>query len=170
MQMRKVLISTLLLITLPHVVGTCFADTSSGDPQIQTYEHDQRKYIGSIDNKPYNTDAAHRTISWSMFPYNQIVKICNGTGCGTGTFVSPAHILTNKHVAKCCGVAGTSMAKDDCEVRTHDNQQLLAKTVIAGGGTAANVKKHCKLKNADIYNGNDWAIIELVRITAAACS
>ena len=153
---KKVSAICLLLITLPHVVGTCFADASSGDPQIQTYQHDQRRYLTG----DHPSGAMHPTSRWHDWPYNLIVQICDGTGCGTGTFVSPVHILTNKHVAECCGVGkGT-----ECVVYApynNDEMKVSAATVIAGGGTAANVKKHCKFKNADLDNGTDWAIIEL---------
>ena len=165
---KKVSAICLLLITLPHVVGTCFADTSSGEyssllnTQFQTYNLDKRRYLNG--NHPSGT--MHPTSRWHDWPYNLIVQICDSDGCGTGTFVSPVHILTNKHVAECCGVGGATQ----CEVyvphkNTPDNRDaitVLAATVIAGGGTAANVKNHCEYKDADLWNGNDWAIIELI--------
>ena len=145
---KKVSTICLLLITLPHVMGMCFADTP--------YYLDKRRYL--TGNHPDGT--MHPTSRWHDWPYNQIVEICSSTGCGTGTFVSPAHILTNKHVAECCGVGDTPQ----CVVYVpynHDEIKVSAATVIAGGGTAANVKDHCEFENANIDDGTDWAIIEL---------
>ena len=157
---KKVSTICLLLITLPHVMGIRSADAS--------YESDKRRYLTG----DHPSGAMHPTSRWHDWPYNLIVRICSSGGCGTGTFVSPAHILTNKHVAECCGVGETT----ECVVYVqhnetpynHDDIEVSAATVIAGGGTAAHVEKHCKFKNADLYNGNDWAIIELTSPSAAS--
>ena len=165
---KKLSTICLLLITLPHVVGTCFADTPSGEysplfnTQFQTYNLDKRRYL--TGDHPSGT--MHPTSRWHDWPYNLIVQICTDDHCGTGTFVSPVHILTNKHVAECCGIGNAPQ----CEVYVqhseapynHYEKTVLAATVIAGGGTATNVKNHCKFTNADIDNGNDWATIELI--------
>ena len=153
MQIRKIFFAAALLI----INGIANADNG------QEYTLDKRRYL--TGNHPSGT--MHPTSRWHDWPYNQIVEICNGTGCGTGTFVSPAHILTNKHVAECCGVEGTPQ----CVVYVpynRDEIKVSAATVIAGGGTAANVKDHCEFKNANIEDGTDWAIIELTSPSAVS--
>ena len=76
---------------LPHFVIT------SSEAET-TYNYDTRRYIGSIDGRAsYNSDAVHETIKWDTPIYNTVVHISynNNKNIGTGTLISPKHILTN---------------------------------------------------------------------------
>ena len=65
------------------------------------YDADNRTVVGWIGTKPSYVDE-NTTNGWNKSPYNNIVKIYH-TGekwwSGTGSFISPKHILTNSHVA-----------------------------------------------------------------------
>lgn len=102
--------------------------------------------IGKIDKREY--------VDWNTEPYNNYVRICSENGCGTGEFVSYRYILTNKHVAECCGIAGDS----ECMVYTSDGKGVAAKVVATGGGIS-----QCKFDNGkDLETGLDWSIIEIL--------
>lgn len=102
--------------------------------------------IGKIDKREY--------VDWNTEPYNNIVAICSGTGCGTGEFINHKHILTNKHVAECCGING----QNECVVSTSDGEKVFAKVVATGNGL-----KDCKYNHKrHINSGLDWSIIEVL--------
>ena len=152
---------------LPH-----FVITSS--EAAETYNYDTRRYIGSIDGTAsYNSNAVHETIKWDTPIYNTVVHISYNKNIGTGTLISPKHILTNKHVAQCCGIKNN----DPCTVTLH-NQQRFDATLVATSTankdkpamrdetTEEHLKdealwKSCGFVPGMIADGRDWAIIEL---------
>lgn len=87
-------------------------------------------------------------VDWNSAPYNNYVRICTEKGCGTGQFISAAHILTSKSTAACCGVS----KKSECVVYTSDGGKYLAKLVQAGGGLG-------KCGNETIEG--DWGVLAL---------
>lgn len=89
-------------------------------------------------------------VNWNSSPYNNYVRICSDAGCGTGQFISSAHVLTAKGITDCCKVAN----KNECVVYTSDGRMYMASLVQAGGGTS-----NCK---ADAVAAQDnWAVLEL---------
>ena len=101
--------------------------------------------IGTIDKREY--------VTWDTGIYKNYVKICSGSGCGTGQFITSKHILTNKHVAECCGID----KEYECEVYLSDGDYKFAKVIDTGGGLDL-----CKYnRNRDIGYGLDWSIIEI---------
>lgn len=101
--------------------------------------------IGDIDKRTY--------VDWSERPYNNYVRICNRYGCGTGQFISAAHILTSKQVANCCGIG----KNNECMVYTSDGDKLLSHVIMAGGGLG-----NCSFnKLQDIGSGMDWSVLAL---------
>ena len=152
MQIRKIFFAAALLI----VNGIANADNG------QTYTLDKRRYIGSL-NRFNPLQPKHDTIRWDQDKYNQVVKVQRDGGSGTGTFISPKHVLTNKHVAECCGVPGTGMAQSNCTITLHDGTTMLANVVLTGGSTMDNVAQHCTFNaNAHLANGTDWSVLELI--------
>lgn len=102
--------------------------------------------IGTIDKRQY--------VNWNTYPYNVYVRICSYSGCGTGEFITPRHILTNKHVAECCGINGAS----ECSVSISDGTKKYAKVVETGGGLS-----DCKfVRDKHSNTGKDWSIIEIL--------
>ena len=91
-----------------------------------------------------------RYAEWNSAPYNNYVRVCSDAGCGTGQFISAAHILTSKGSAGCCGVSG----KPECVVYTSDGGKYLAKLVQAGGGLS-------KCDGAAIEGKTHWGVLEL---------
>ena len=101
--------------------------------------------IGTIDKRQY--------VDWDRYPYSNYVNVCSGVGCGTGEFVTPKHILTNKHVAECCGIG----EQDKCLISFSNGKIGLAKVVETGGGLS-----NCEDKDEYTSNGWDWSILELM--------
>lgn len=154
---------------LPHFVIT------SSEAET-TYNYDTRRYIGSIDGRAsYNSDAVHETIKWDTPIYNTVVHISynNNKNIGTGTLISPKHILTNKHVAQCCGIKHNP----PCKVTLHNQEQFDATLVATSTAkkdepamrdetTEEYLKDDALLRSCSfdpemIADGQDWAIIEL---------
>ena len=156
MQIRKIFFAAVLLV----VNGIANADNG------QTYTLDKRRYL----NGNYPSGMMH-TKRWGDWPYSQVVEVdapnpklpLTSFYVGTGTFISPKHVLTNKHVANCCGVPGTSMAQHNCTITLHDGTTMLANVVMTGGsnGTEEDLKNKCLHTSSDNYTGTDWAILEL---------
>ena len=159
MQIRKIFFATVLLV----VNGIANADNG------QTYTLDKRRYL----NGNYPSGTMH-TKRWGDWPYSQVVEVnapdpklpFNSFYAGTGTFISPKHVLTNKHVVNCCGVAGTATAGSEywCKIKTHNNPYgMLAVVVMTGGsnGTEEDLKNKCLYTKYDNRTGTDWAILEL---------
>lgn len=119
---------------------------------------DRREVIGWLEGKkPWyceNNPKCHNV--WNTSPYWNYVFIYrkNKTGkvTGTGEWISPKHILTNKHVANGCGIDG----RDKCHIVTSDNKDLLASVVEYPGDYA--------YKNAD--KATDWSILEIENYTS----
>lgn len=89
-------------------------------------------------------------VDWNTAPYNNYVRICIESGCGTGQFISAAHILTTKSLARCCGVSGRA----PCFIYTSDGGAYPATLVQAGGGTS-------KCEPDAIKGESDWAVLAL---------
>ena len=145
--------------------------------RADTYTYDPRRYIGSVNGMDYDSAARHTTIKWAGAKYNQIVRIYSNGGAGTGIFISPKHVLTNKHVAECCGVTNI-IDNDECTVTTANGDVYTATLIATGTDDKDNpairndnqadpyvsLRQHCDVKEADIgytIDGRDWAIIEL---------
>ncbi|MBR6597852.1 MAG: hypothetical protein IKK76_00420 [Alphaproteobacteria bacterium] len=145
--------------------------------RADTYNYDPRRYIGSVNGMDYDSAARHRTIKWADAKYNQIVRIYSNGGAGTGIFISPKHVLTNKHVAECCGVTNIAY-NDECTVTTANGDVYTATLIATGTDDKDNpairndnqadpyvsLRQHCDVKEADTgytIDGRDWAIIEL---------
>ena len=145
--------------------------------RADTYTYDLRRYIGSVNEMDYDSAAQHKTIKWADAKYNQIVKIDSNGGVGTGTFISPKHVLTNKHIAECCGVTNI-VDNDECIVKTASGDVYNA-TLVATGGTHGNppavrqdntpdpyatLRPYCMFdegREESATEGSDWSILEL---------
>ena len=112
---------------------------------------DKRRVIGWVDSKPAYVSANQQNM-WNTAPYNSIVLINNGRNSyGTGEFISPKHILTNTHVAQCCGCKDADgSVRKKCSITTSDGSVLDASVVAYGARTSE-----------DIILRQDWSILEV---------
>lgn len=109
---------------------------------------DRREVVGWTQSEPWYCNGKCKNL-WNTDPYWNYVFIVRGRGSGTGQWISPKHILTNKHVANACG---TGTIKE-CVINTSDNNNLLAKVVKYGGDTP-------KYSENDT-DKDDWSILEI---------
>ena len=117
---------------------------------------DKRKVIGWIGEKPSYVSADTKN-QWNENQNNNVVRIFymprdvsdfEKYSSGTGSFISPRHILTNAHVAEGCGLLkGTP----NCIIQTSEGDRL-AKVVLYGGSTPDDSSETNK----------DWSILEIV--------
>ena len=109
-------------------------------------KQDTRKVIGWLgDNKPSYVDTGIKNI-WNTPPYNNIVQINMGAATGTGSFISPRHILTNTHVAEGCGTGITP----ECVIKLSDGSEFGARVVAYGG-----------INSLDDNITKDWSVLEI---------
>lgn len=125
---------------------------------------DTRRVVGWLpDKKPSYVDKNTKN-DWNTDKYNKIVFIVlpgvYGDWAGTGTWISPRHILTAEHVVteekdnnRKCGIDG----KPDCDVYLSDGTTLKAKTVIYDSEIGGKVK--------DDKYAYDWAFLEVSNST-----
>ena len=110
--------------------------------------------IGEVDKRFYP--------DWNQYPYSNYVRIQTENHIGTGQFVSPRHILTNKHVANCCGVTD-----EDCIIELSNkvtnskgdkvHEAKKAKLIATSGG----LDKCAFDADRDRFTGKDWAVLEI---------
>lgn len=112
---------------------------------------DKRTVIGWLGNRPSYVAPSIPNI-WNTSPYNSIVRICQSSGCGTGDFISPRHVITNAHVSEECGMSGSS----NCQIYTSDGEILQGRVVFYGATGLSDRSKW--LANID----KDWQILEIV--------
>lgn len=112
---------------------------------------DKRTVIGWLGDRPSYVAPSIPNI-WNTSPYNSIVRICQSSGCGTGDFISPRHVITNAHVSEECGMSGSA----NCQIYTSDGEILQGRVVFYGATGLSDRSKW--LANID----KDWQILEIV--------
>ena len=115
---------------------------------------DKRHVVGWLPgNEPWyciddKTGKSKCTNKWNTAPYWNYVYVYNRSGwSGTGEFISPKHILTNKHVADGCGLNN----KPKCAIYISDGRSFNASVV--------------KYENNPDFKSDeresDWSILEI---------
>lgn len=133
----KKLLSFLSMCSIPSIVFAGISGTA-----------DKREVVGWIYNRPDYVSSSQPN-NWNTTPYNRIVQIVNPfRESGTGEFIAPQYVLTNIHVAECCGLCE---GRKNCTVITADGSFLDAKVVAHG-------KEEYNEENIENY---DWAILEV---------
>lgn len=116
---------------------------------------DQRTVVGwRRDSRPTYIPTTQRN-EWDTKPYNGYVLICRVGACvGTGQFVSPHLILTNKHVIQACATNGRQ-----CSVFLSNGKSADADVITVGGA---------ELTGAINPVNTDWGFLRVNDVVADA--